>query len=64
MKITITFGEILDRGRWDEFCDLRGLNPWFLNEGRGSRDEETTLTHEEAEKLGLLALDTIKRIDM
>lgn len=64
MKITITFGEILDRGRWDEFCELRGLNPWCLNEGRATRDEEATLTYEEAEKLGLLALGTVQRIDM
>lgn len=53
MKITITLREILDRGSWDAFCDLKGWNPWCINEGRADGDEEVTLTLEEAREIGV-----------
>ena len=53
MKIKITFGEILDAGAWDAFCDLRGVNPWCMNEGLATRKTETELTPEEALMIGL-----------
>ena len=54
MKIVVTYREIIDKGCWDEFCDDRGLNPWFINEGLGSSDEKVSLTTEEAKKYRLL----------
>lgn len=54
MKYTLTASEILDRGIWDEFCQLRGINEWAINEGLMDSDEEFTFTEEEAQKLGLV----------
>ena len=56
MKITTTFGEILHAGAWSEFCDLRGINPWCMNEGLADHETETELTLEEAKKIGLLRI--------
>jgi hypothetical protein len=54
MTITLTAREILDRGIWDEFCDLRGINVWAINEGRMDEDEQFTFTEAEARKLGVV----------
>jgi hypothetical protein len=53
MKYVATAREILDRGIWQEFCDLRGINEWAINEGRMDASEEFTFTEEEALRLGL-----------
>ena len=53
MKIKITLQEILHKGDWDKFCDLKGFNPWCINEGLARGDEEVTLTLKEAKKIGL-----------
>ena len=52
MKIVVTAAEILNRGAWDTFCERRGLNPWCMNEGLMSSDEEFTLSAEEAVSYG------------
>ena len=36
----ITFGDILEEGFWDEWCEAKGLNPWCLNECRASSDDD------------------------
>jgi hypothetical protein len=54
LKILITPRELMDRTRWDEACDLLGINPWAVNEGRMDGDEELTLTEEQAAELGIL----------
>ena len=54
MEIKTTFGEILDSGHWDEFCKKHGYNPWMLNEGLATRDEQVTLSIEDAKLYGLL----------
>jgi hypothetical protein len=53
MKYVLTAGELLDRGVWIRFCELRGINEWAMNEGLMSSDEEFTFTEEEAVKLGI-----------
>ncbi len=53
MTITLTAREILDREIWDEFCALRDINVWAVNEGLMDEDEQFTFTEEEARKLGL-----------
>lgn len=57
MKIVVTAREILDRWLWDEFCEMRGYNPWAINEGLMPEDEEFYLTEEEAKRLGILKND-------
>ena len=57
MKITTTYGKILEIGRWDAFCAMSGTNPWCVAEGRVSSDEEVKLTLEEARQICLLPSD-------
>ena len=54
MKYVIAVREIMDRGLWLEFCELRGINEWAVNEGMIDSDQEYTLTADEAVKLGLV----------
>ncbi len=53
MTIKLTAREILDREIWEEFCELRDINVWAVNEGRMDDDEEFTFTEAEAKKLGI-----------
>ena len=53
MKIIITAREALEKGIWDDLCDLKGFNVWAVNEGQMDGNEEITLTEEEAQKLGI-----------
>jgi len=54
MKIILTAQEILDRGIWDEFCEMKGINPWAMNEGLIDSDEEFIFSEQEAKELGLI----------
>jgi len=54
MKIVVTFAEILNKGKWDEFCEDKGINPWCLNEGLATRDEEVTLSEIESKKYNFI----------
>ncbi len=54
MKVSVTADELINRGVWDKVCELKGLNPWCVNEGQMDSDEYITLTIEQAHKLGIL----------
>lgn len=54
MIINITVREIIDCGRWDELCELKGLNPWGVNEGLINTDEVIELTDDEARILRII----------
>lgn len=54
MKIVTTPGELMDRLRWEQACDQLGINPWAVAEGMMNRDEEVTLSEEQAIEIGLL----------
>ena len=54
MYITITFSELIDKGMWDEFCKLRGMNVWCVKEGLAVGEDEARLSKEEAKKLGFI----------
>lgn len=41
MKLTIR--QIMDSGHWEEFCAIRGWDPWIVNEGRADSAEEVEL---------------------
>lgn len=57
MKMTLQ--EIMDTcNDWHEFCDLKGFNPWALNEGGG--DVEVSLTILEAHTLGIVSIEGYK----
>jgi hypothetical protein len=53
MKITLTLGEIMDKGLWDKFCELKEWNVWCVSEGLAEVSETVDLTMEECERLGL-----------
>lgn len=56
VKITCTFQDILDApllGAWDRFCEKYGYNPYMINEGLATGDEEVTITIEDARLYGL-----------
>ena len=61
MKYVIAVREIMARGLWLEFCELRGINEWAVNEGMIDSDEEYTLTENEAVKLGLVKKERERR---
>jgi hypothetical protein len=52
MNISISLGELLDKGLWDKFCKLKGWNDWCINEGLASSDDVVTLTIEEYKQIG------------
>ena len=55
MKYILSASELMDRGLWLEFCELRGINEWAVNEGMMDSDEEFVFSEDEAATLGLIA---------
>lgn len=55
MRVTVTFGELMDKYDWENVCNVLGLNVWCINEGLASRDEEITISEEDAKKIGILS---------
>jgi len=55
MKYILSASELMDRGLWLEFCELRGINEWAVNEGMVDSDEEFVFSEDEAATLGLIA---------
>lgn len=53
--VSVTVRRLMDRGVWDEFCSLRGVNPWAVNEGLLQETESFELTEQEALRLGLIS---------
>lgn len=52
--ITRTFREINNLGIWTDFCWKMGLDPYFINEGKGDLDETTEIPISIAKELGLV----------
>lgn len=57
MKISVTAGEINDRGLWERLCDLTGLDYYAMNDGRMDSSHEIILTASQARALGLIPPD-------
>ena len=57
MKIIVTVKEIMDKGYWDDFCDIKGWNPWCVSEGLCSSDEKIELSRNEAQKFNFIPKD-------
>ena len=64
MKIKTTAQEIMDRGRWEEFCELKGVFVWAVSEGLMDGSEEFELTMEEVGNLGLSDVGCLERNDV
>ncbi len=57
MEIIITAKELIDKGIWDEACELLGINIGAVNAGLMSSDYRLSFTQEQANKIGLLDLN-------
>lgn len=55
VQVKITVRELLDKGLWDQACEMTGLNVWAINEGLMDSSDEVTFTQEQAQELGLLS---------
>lgn len=53
MKKIYTAREIMDESKWHSLCELKGWNPWCVNEGLMDSSEEIGLNEKECEELGL-----------
>jgi len=53
VTVTLTLGEILEKYDWDRFCELRGLNPFCINEGLADSEDEIKLILSEAREIGI-----------
>lgn len=53
MRIQITIKELIDKGIWQKFCNLKGWNEWCISEGLANYDETIILTIEECKQLNL-----------
>lgn len=54
MKIIYTARELITLGVWDKVCEMRGINPYCVNEGLMDSSEEIVFTEPEAKSLGLI----------
>lgn len=61
MKIILTLKELIDKHNWDKVCEVFGLNPWCINTGLASGDEEQVITEEQAKEIGIIKRGIIKR---
>lgn len=52
--IVTTLQEILNAGEWDKYCEKHGVNPWCINEGLATGEEEVELSIEEAKEYGII----------
>lgn len=50
----ITPNELFKLNKWIEYCNLKGVNEWAVNEGMMDSNEDLDLTIAEAEKLGII----------
>ena len=57
MEVTITANDLIDKGIWEEACELLSINVWAVNEGLMDSDHKLSFTQEQADKLGLLDLN-------
>lgn len=54
MKLIVTPRELIERGLWEAYCKMTGLDEWAVSEGRMDSGDEVTLTEDQARELGLL----------
>jgi hypothetical protein len=54
INMKMTAGELIDCGKWKEFCDLNDINHYAINEGLIDEDDEFEITVEEAKSLNIL----------
>jgi hypothetical protein len=58
MRILITAEEAIDKGIWENVCDIVGYNYYAVNEGMDP-DTEISLTEDQARQLGLIPTKSV-----
>ena len=53
MEKIYTAKELMDKYKWDEVCNLKGINPWCINEGLMDSSYEISFNEEECREIGL-----------
>ncbi|MCK5016469.1 MAG: hypothetical protein KAS32_05285 [Candidatus Peribacteraceae bacterium] len=53
MTVNTTARELMDKGLWDKYCELSGMNPWAVNEGLDDA-EQLVVPEDIAKKLQLI----------
>jgi hypothetical protein len=53
ISMRLTAKELMDRGVWQEYCDLTGTNEWAISEGLMDSSETLTVDHALAYALGM-----------
>ena len=48
----IKLGELLNNFDWDKACEIKGLNPWCVNEGADPEDYENFTIEEYLKLIG------------
>jgi len=56
--VIITAGEVMDRGKWAEFCVLRDFPEWQSRPEEIDREEDYIVRKHELEALGISYADT------
>ena len=54
MKMICDAKDLIEHGAWEAYCQKYGINPYVINEGLMTDDEEITITIEEGVEWGLL----------
>lgn len=57
MIINIKIKDIINKGKWEKFCDMFGIQLYAVNEGLLNGEEEFAMTKEQAIELGLIKGD-------
>lgn len=52
MRVVVTPNELMEKGKWERFCNVRGWSVYCVNEGRCSGDERIELTESEMIQIG------------
>ena len=52
-QILTTPNELIERGKWEKYCEISGTNYYAVNEGIMDLNEEIILTEEQAKEMWL-----------
>ena len=53
LSLTVTAKDLLSMSLWEDFCNLRGINPYAISEGLMEEEEIIYLNSAEIKSLGI-----------
>jgi hypothetical protein len=54
MRLLLTVRELMDTGRWQQYCEVTGCNSYAVAEGLANDSDDIVLTEDEARDIGLV----------